>query len=104
MLALTRCLALDHAADGIRAVAICPGYVRTDLLEQFYDNQPDPEAARASLTRKHPLGRICEPDEVASLATWLASDEAAFVSGQPYIIDGALTAGRTFGWADTPRR
>ena len=99
VLALTRCLALDHAEDGIRAVAICPGYVRTDLLEQFYDNQPDPEAARASLTQKHPLGRICEPAEVASLATWLASDEAAFVSGQPYVIDGALTAGRTFGWA-----
>lgn len=98
VLALTRCLALDHAGDGIRAVAICPGYVRTDLLEQFYDNQPDPEAARASLTQKHPLGRICEPDEVASLATWLASDEAAFVSGQPYVIDGALTAGRTFSW------
>ena len=99
VLALTRCLALDHAGDGIRAVAICPGYVRTDLLEQFYDNQPDPEAARASLSQKHPLGRICEPAEVASLATWLASDEAAFVSGQPYVIDGALTAGRTFGWA-----
>jgi len=99
VLALTRCLALDHAGDGIRAVAICPGYVRTELLEQFYDNQPDPEAARASLSQKHPLGRICEPAEVASLATWLASDEAAFVSGQPYVIDGALTAGRTFGWA-----
>ena len=98
VLALTRCLALDHAADGIRAVAICPGYVRTDLLEQFYDNQADPDAARASLTRKHPLGRICEPAEVASLATWLASDEAAFASGQPYVIDGALTAGRTYGW------
>ncbi len=99
VLALTRCLALDHAGDGIRAVAICPGYVRTELLEQFYENQPDPEAARASLSQKHPLGRICEPAEVASLATWLASDEAAFVSGQPYVIDGALTAGRTFGWA-----
>ncbi len=102
VLALTRCLALDHATDSIRAVAICPGYVRTDLLEQFYDNQPDPEAARASLTEKHPFGRICEPAEVASLATWLASDEAAFASGQPYIIDGALTAGRTYGWADSP--
>jgi NAD(P)-dependent dehydrogenase (short-subunit alcohol dehydrogenase family) len=102
VLALTRCIALDHAGDGIRAVAICPGYVRTDLLEQFYENQPDPEGARAALTRKHPLGRICEPAEVASLATWLASDEAAFASGQPYIIDGALTAGRTFGWAELP--
>jgi NAD(P)-dependent dehydrogenase (short-subunit alcohol dehydrogenase family) len=102
VLALTRCIALDHAADGIRAVAICPGYVRTDLLEQFYENQPDPERARAALERKHPLGRICEPAEVASLATWLASDEAAFASGQPYVIDGALTAGRTFGWGGSP--
>ena len=101
VLALTRCLALDHARDGIRAVAICPGYVRTELLEQFYDNQPDPQAARKSLAEKHPLRRICEPSEVASLATWLASDEAAFASGQPYIIDGALTAGRTFEWAES---
>jgi NAD(P)-dependent dehydrogenase (short-subunit alcohol dehydrogenase family) len=99
LLALTRCIALDHARDGIRAVAICPGYVRTDLLEQFYDNQPDPQAARAALEDRHPLRRICEPAEVASLATWLASDEAGFASGQPYIIDGALTAGRTFDWA-----
>jgi NAD(P)-dependent dehydrogenase (short-subunit alcohol dehydrogenase family) len=99
LLALTRCIALDHAPDGIRAVAICPGYVRTELLEQFYDNQPDPEAARAALEDRHPLRRICEPAEVASLATWLASDEAGFASGQPYIIDGALTAGRTFDWA-----
>jgi NAD(P)-dependent dehydrogenase (short-subunit alcohol dehydrogenase family) len=99
LLALTRCIALDHARDGIRAVAICPGYVRTELLEQFYDNQPDPEGARAALEEKHPLRRICEPAEVASLATWLASDEAGFTSGQPYVIDGALTAGRTFDWA-----
>jgi NAD(P)-dependent dehydrogenase (short-subunit alcohol dehydrogenase family) len=96
-------MALDHAGDGIRAVAICPGYVRTELLERFYDNQPEPQAARDSLEQKHPLGRVCEPAEVASLATWLASDEAAFASGQPYIIDGALTAGRTFEWADRSR-
>jgi hypothetical protein len=70
-------------------------YVRTELLEPFYDNQPDPQAARAALEKQHPL----EPAEVASLATWLASDEAGFASGQPYIIDGALTAGRTFEWA-----
>ena len=61
--------------------------------------RPHSGRQRASLSQKHPLGRICEPAEVASLATWLASDEAAFVSGQPYVIDGALMAGRTFGWA-----
>jgi NAD(P)-dependent dehydrogenase (short-subunit alcohol dehydrogenase family) len=98
VLALTRCIALAHAREGIRAVAICPGYVRTELLEHFYDSQPDPSAARASLARMHPLGRICEPAEIANLASWLASDEATLASGQPFILDGALTAGRTYAW------
>ena len=98
VLQLTRCMALDHAGDGIRCCAICHGYVRTEMLEHFFDHQPDPAAARSLLAAKHPLGRICEPDEIASLATWLASDEAAFASGQPFILDGALSAGRVFDW------
>lgn len=98
VLQLTRCMALDHASQGIRSVAICPGYVRTDMLEQYYESQPDPDKVRASLTGKQPLQRLCEPNEVAGLASWLASDEASFTSGQPFIIDGALSAGRTFSW------
>ena len=98
VLQLTRCMALDHAPDGVRCVAICPGYVRTEMLEHFFDHQPDPAAARALLASKHPLGRICEPDEIASLAAWLASEEATFASGQPFILDGALSAGRVFDW------
>ena len=98
VLQLTRCMALDHAGDGIRCSAICPGYVRTEMLEHFFDHQPDPAGARSLLASKHPLGRICEPDEIAALATWLASDEAAFASGQPFILDGALSAGRVFDW------
>jgi NAD(P)-dependent dehydrogenase (short-subunit alcohol dehydrogenase family) len=98
VLQLTRCMALDHAGDGIRCCAICPGYVRTEMLEHFFDHQPDPAAARSLLASKHPLGRICEPDEIAGLAAWLASDEAAFASGQPFILDGALSAGRVFDW------
>lgn len=97
VLQLTRCIALDHAPD-LRAVAICPGYVRTDMLEHYYENQEDPDAVRASLTGKQPLQRLCEPSEVAALASWLASDDASFTSGQPYVIDGALSTGRNFSW------
>jgi NAD(P)-dependent dehydrogenase (short-subunit alcohol dehydrogenase family) len=98
VLQLTRCMALDHAGDGIRSCAICPGYVRTEMLEHFFDHQPDPAAARSLLASKHPLGRICEPDEIAALAAWLASEEASFASGQPFILDGALSSGRVFDW------
>jgi NAD(P)-dependent dehydrogenase (short-subunit alcohol dehydrogenase family) len=101
VLQLTRCIALDHAAAGVRSVAICPGYVRTEMLEHYYRSQPDPQAVRGALTSRHPLRRLCEPDEVASLASWLASDEAGFASGQPYILDGALTTGRSFTWNGT---
>lgn len=99
VLQLTRCMALDHARQGIRCVAICPGYVRTAMLEHFYDHQSDPDAARRALTGRHPLGRICEPEEVAALAAWLAGDEAGFATGQPFVLDGGLSAGRVFDWA-----
>jgi len=68
------------------------------MLERYYQSQPDPQAVREALTGRHPLRRLCEPDEIASLASWLASDEAGFASGQPYILDGALTTGRSFTW------
>jgi NAD(P)-dependent dehydrogenase (short-subunit alcohol dehydrogenase family) len=64
------------------------------MLEQFFDAQPDPAAARAGAARLHPLGRISTPAEVAALAFWLSSDEASFATGQAYVVDGGLTAGR----------
>lgn len=57
VLQLTRCMALDHAAAGVRSVAICPGYLRTAMLEHYYDNQADLGATRNGLTGKHPLHR-----------------------------------------------
>jgi meso-butanediol dehydrogenase/(S,S)-butanediol dehydrogenase/diacetyl reductase len=98
VMALTRAIALDHGPEGVRCTCICPSYVRTPMLEQFYDAQPDPEAARAEAARAHPLQRIAEPDDVASLAVWLASDEASFATGQSFVLDGGLTAGRTWQW------
>jgi NAD(P)-dependent dehydrogenase (short-subunit alcohol dehydrogenase family) len=94
LLALTRAVAIDHGADGIRCTAICPSYVRTAMLDQFYDAQPDPEAARREASGMHPVRRISEPEEVAALCAWLASPEATFASGQPFVLDGGLTAGR----------
>jgi NAD(P)-dependent dehydrogenase (short-subunit alcohol dehydrogenase family) len=97
VIALTRAIAIDHGPEGVRCVCICPSYVATDMLEQFYDAQPDPAAARAEAAGLHPLGRISTPDEVAALAAWLSSDEASFATGQAYTLDGGLTAGRLHG-------
>jgi meso-butanediol dehydrogenase/(S,S)-butanediol dehydrogenase/diacetyl reductase len=95
LLALTRAIAVDHGREGVRCTAICPSYVRTDMLEQFFDAQPDPGRARAEAAALHAVDRICDPEEVASLAAWLASDEATFASGQAFVLDGGLTAGRS---------
>jgi NAD(P)-dependent dehydrogenase (short-subunit alcohol dehydrogenase family) len=94
LIALTRAIAVDHGHQGVRCTAICPSYVRTDMLEQFFDAQPHPERARAEAAALHALDRISDPGEVASLAAWLASDEATFASGQTFVLDGGLTAGR----------
>jgi NAD(P)-dependent dehydrogenase (short-subunit alcohol dehydrogenase family) len=94
VIALTRAIAIDHGPEGVRCMCICPSYVATDMLEQYYDAQPDPAAARAGAAALHPLGRISTPAEVAALAAWLSSDDASFATGQAYVLDGGLTAGR----------
>ncbi len=90
---LTKCLALDHAADGIRSVAICPGRVETPFVQQRLAEYADPEAARRAMTATQPVGRMARPEEIAAAAAYLASDEAAFVTGSPFYIDGGWTAG-----------
>jgi len=90
--ALTRAVAVDHGRDGIRCNAICPGWIETDMLEAYYESLPDPAAARRKINEIHPLGRTGQPLDIANLALWLASDEAAFVTGQLFTADGGLTA------------
>jgi NAD(P)-dependent dehydrogenase (short-subunit alcohol dehydrogenase family) len=90
--ALTRAVAVDHGRDGIRCNAICPGWIETDMLEAYYRSLPDPAAARQKINEIHPAGRTGKPADIASLALWLASDEAAFVTGQLFTADGGLTA------------
>lgn len=89
LIQFTRVLALDHAAEGIRAVSLSPGAVVTERLLDFYDT---PEGAQAALGPKHPIGRIGEPDEIAGAALFLASDDAAFMAGSDLVVDGGYIA------------
>lgn len=90
---LTKCMALDGAADGIRANCVCPGFVETPMVNEYFDAQDDPAASREAVNTAHPLGRMGQPDEIASAFLYLASDEARWVTGTALVIDGGLTAG-----------
>jgi NAD(P)-dependent dehydrogenase (short-subunit alcohol dehydrogenase family) len=90
---LAKCLALDGAKAGIRASCVCPGFVETPMLERFLAGQPDPVAARTAATGLHPLGRLGLPADVADAFVYLASDEAAWVTGAALVVDGGLTSG-----------
>jgi NAD(P)-dependent dehydrogenase (short-subunit alcohol dehydrogenase family) len=86
MLMLTRTAALEYAKDNIRINAVCPGVTRTPLVEQQSQELKDYLASFV------PQGRICEPDEVAALCVFLASDEAPHITGADYLIDGGRGA------------
>lgn len=90
--ALTKAMAVDHGPEGIRVNAICPGYIDTPMLEQFYPEGVDPVEARAEAERVHPLRTIGTPTDMANLVNWLASDEARYASGQLWVLDGGLSA------------
>jgi meso-butanediol dehydrogenase/(S,S)-butanediol dehydrogenase/diacetyl reductase len=89
---LTRAIAVDHGAEGIRCNAVAPGWIDTDLNLDFIDSMDDPEAFRRDIGRIHPVGRTGTPEEVAALITFLASDDAAFITGQVYTVDGGRMA------------
>jgi NAD(P)-dependent dehydrogenase (short-subunit alcohol dehydrogenase family) len=89
---MTRSLALDHGPNNIRVNAICPGWVRTDLVQSWFDMQSDPQAAESKILSVQPLGRIGTPEEIANLVAFIASDEASYISGAELVIDGGLTA------------
>jgi NAD(P)-dependent dehydrogenase (short-subunit alcohol dehydrogenase family) len=89
---LTRSLALDYGREGIRVVAVSPGWTRTRLVEEALAQQPDPQAARAQALAIHPLGRIAEPHEIAAVVAFAASDDASFITGVTIPVDGGLSA------------
>ena len=93
LLNLTRSMALDHAGEGLRVNAVCPGSVDTDMIRSAWEQYGDVEEARVLWSAKHPLGRIAAPEEVARAITFLASDEASFITGAALPVDGGITAG-----------
>ncbi len=90
----TKCLALDHALQGIRANCICPGRVETPFVKARIAEYPDPQKAYAEMAATQAVGRMATPEEIAASILYLASDEAAFVTGTALIIDGGFTVGK----------
>jgi NAD(P)-dependent dehydrogenase (short-subunit alcohol dehydrogenase family) len=88
VLALTRAMALDHAAEKIRVNCICPGIVETEMVAAFNLD----ETARKQRLAMHPLGRFGQPEDVAGLAVFLASDAASWITGAAYPVDGGYSA------------
>lgn len=95
VVALVKSAAIHCAGKGyqVRVNAILPGVVETDMIRGVIDRSPDPAAARAAFEGMAPMKRMAQLDEVSALVAFLASDEAAFISGADYVIDGATTAG-----------
>jgi 2-keto-3-deoxy-L-fuconate dehydrogenase len=91
VIGLTKAIAADFIRRGIRCNAICPGTVQTPSLDQRIAAQGDVEKARAEFIARQPMGRLGSPEEIASLAVYLASDESRFTTGQTHIIDGGFT-------------
>ncbi len=89
---LTRAVAIDHGPDGVRCNAVAPGWIDTDLNIDFIESLGDPDAFREKIGGIHPAGRTGKPEEVGALIAWLASDEAAFVTGQVWTVDGGRMA------------
>ena len=90
---LTKCLALDHAKTGLRVNCLCPGRVETPFVQARIREYSDPEAAYKEMSESQAVGRMGRPEEIAAAALYLASDEAAFVTGSAFIIDGGHSAG-----------
>ena len=91
VIGLTKSVAADYVAQGIRCNAICPGTVDTPSLQDRINANEDPVAARAAFVARQPMGRLATAEEIAPLVVYLAADESQFVTGQAYAVDGGIT-------------
>lgn len=96
VIGLTKSVAVDYMADGVRCNAICPGTIETPSLQRrmtaMAQKLGSAEAAREWFTSRQPMGRLGQPDEIASLILYLLSDAGAYATGQPFIVDGGTIA------------
>ena len=90
VIGLTKAVALEQAAVGIRINTVCPGLIQTDLADRTFGKDDDSEA-RAQMLAAHPIGRIGKPEEIANAVVWLCSDSASFITGHSLTIDGGYT-------------
>jgi NAD(P)-dependent dehydrogenase (short-subunit alcohol dehydrogenase family) len=91
---LTKAMAMDHAPDGIRVNCVCPGRVETPFVKARLKEYPDPDAAYREMAGTQAIGRMGKPEEIAAAVLYLASDEAAFITGTPLLIDGGWSMGK----------
>lgn len=89
---MTRALAVDLGAEGIRCNAIAPGWIASDLSEAYLDSFRDPAEARRALDRLHPVGRVGQGADIGDVAVFLASDQSRFITGETLVVDGGRTA------------
>lgn len=94
LLGLTRSLALDYGRHGVRVNCVCPGFTRTRLVQESIHLAPDPGEAERRMLAGVALGRMAEPSEIADVIAFLASSDAAYVTGASLVVDGGLTARR----------
>lgn len=91
---MTRAMAMDHGQTGVRINCICPGRTQTPFVDARLKEYPDPQEYLKQMVAPHALKRLAQPSEIAAAAVFLASDEAAFVTGSAMVVDGGYTAGK----------
>lgn len=91
VLNFTRAIAAEAGRDGVRANAVCPGFIETPLGDQYFESRQDPEKAKERAAKEYPLDRLGKPEEVADAIAFLISEEASFITGHGLVVDGGFS-------------